>query len=98
VHWRQLKSKLFVNMVGGGSGEGGGPEYTLQLDADRMGTRVTMSYWFDRVSIEGWLCLVTPCMPAVLHRTLLSRSQVVWEADMLRRGYEPTTEEALRSA
>jgi len=89
IYWRQLESRLFLNMTGKGNAVTDDPEHTVRLEPMRSGTQVTLSYWFSRVTVKGWLCCCAPCLPGMLARSMEARCQVVWEADMLRRGYQP---------
>mmetsp|Transcript_40275 Transcript_40275/g.110879 ORF Transcript_40275/g.110879 Transcript_40275/m.110879 type:complete len:196 (-) Transcript_40275:22-609(-) len=88
LYFRQTHSNMFVNLVGDAFND---PEYTIELSSDRMGTKVRLKYWFESVSVKGWLCFVAPCMGAVLHRSLQARAASVWHHDMLSRGYKPTS-------
>ena len=62
LYWRQKESRLFMNMVGKkANGVQEEPEIAIRLEGSTgFGTRVTLSYWFDRVTLKGWLCCCAP--------------------------------------
>ena len=56
LFWRQIDSRMFVDLVGTQDQD---PMYTVELFSERMGTKVRLKYWFDKVQVRGWLCVVS---------------------------------------
>ena len=85
VVWRQLESSTRLNLLDGRHL----PEFGVVLEGGEMGTLVTMRYNFSRAEMQGPLCCLASCLPALLRWHLHASVGAVWHLEMVRRGYLP---------
>ena len=93
--WRQLQSSTRLNLLGDGQHP---PEFGVVLEGGPAGTLVTMRYNFARAQMDGPLCLLVGCMPALLRWHLHASISSVWHLEMVSaaHAYDPRRPLALR--
>ena len=91
--WRQLQSSTRLNLLGDGQHP---PEFGVVLEGGPAGTLVTMRYNFARAQMDGPLCLLVGCMPALLRWHLHASISSVWHLEMVSAAHAPRRPLALR--
>jgi hypothetical protein len=85
-----LAAKAPINL----KGHKRAPECTIELKKSSQGSRVNITYEFEKAHVGAPCCCLAPLLPAALRKLLNGNIRPMWKDQMMERGYPDLAQQA----